>query len=96
MATSTSRRAHPRRAVRAKLASPKKKIKRALPIRRKAAKPHRVAVKKSQRPVTDAASAVLKSFAKLLRSLTADAAQLTAEQRTRLKKAMKHAHAALD
>jgi hypothetical protein len=102
MATSTSRRAHPRRAIRAKSASVKKKIVRAVKSARakpavhrraKPAKVHRPAPKHS---VGLAATAVLKSFAKLLRSLTADAAHLTDEQRLKLKKAMKRAHAALD
>jgi hypothetical protein len=46
--------------------------------------------------VSGAATAVLKSFVKLLRSLRNSAAHLSAEQRTKLQRALKHAHAAFD
>ena len=63
---------------------------RAKPVARKARRPA------AKRPVASPATAVLKSFAKLLSSVRASAATLTKEQRTLLKRAMKHAHAALD
>ncbi len=96
MATTTSR-----RAVRAKPAPIKKTTRavttaRARPAahrRRKTTQGHRAPAKQ---PVSTAATAVLKRFAKLLKSVRAAAASLTDEQRAVLKRAMKHAHAALD
>jgi hypothetical protein len=45
--------------------------------------------------VSGAATAVLKSFIKLLTSLRSSAAHLSAAQRIKLQRAMKRAHAAL-
>jgi hypothetical protein len=58
---------------------------------------HRLPVKRSpaKTDVSGAATAVLKSFVKLLTSLRSSAAHLSAAQRIKLQRAMKRAHATL-
>jgi hypothetical protein len=96
MATSKTRRAPRATASRSK---PAAKQRRTPAKRRPAAKQaKRTPAKRApvKTDVSGAATAVLKSFVKLLKSLRSSAAHLSAAQRIKLQRAMKHAHAALD
>lgn len=101
MATSKTRRAPRASAVRSRAGASKR---RTSATRRAASKSahRRSAVRRSpshrghvKTDVSGAATAVLKSFVKLLTSLRTSAAHLSTAQRAKLQRAMKHAHAAL-
>jgi len=102
MATSKTRRASRASAARSRVGASKRRtpaVRRPAP---KAAAHRRPPVRRSpskrgpvKTDVSGAATAVLKSFVKLLTSLRTSAAQLSTAQRAKLQRALKHAHAAL-